>query len=95
MDEVLTLEKLSEIVDKFPPMPFVAYTMNPRTHSVLKSQTEPHPLTVPWMLGGVEVWVLPRQDEDCIEWHDKERLKAYLKMHGELDDPTTEQADKG
>jgi hypothetical protein len=82
------LQELLNLVKEFPPLPFMAFTMNPQTHAVLKTQCKPDERIHNFGqdFNGLEVWSVPGQAQDCLQWNDKRALRNYLIRMGVLED---------
>jgi hypothetical protein len=81
---------LLAIVDANPPAPFVGYTLNSPTYFRLRCQSHAQEFVdaedaskhgfFHGYFGGLLVYEAPLQKDDAIEWHDRDEMRAYLRI---------------
>jgi hypothetical protein len=78
----LTMEKLLDVLDSVPRIPWVGFTMNGPAYSALRYQCTEVEAKDPFHrpFGGVEVHCVYQQKAGCLRWGDKELMLKFIEL---------------
>jgi len=61
---------------------WTGFTVPWRVYGQLRSMTTPDKFR-PDLIGGLEVYVVSRQEADCLKWHDRKTMTDYIRLMDE------------
>ena len=96
----ISFETLREVFERFPPPPFVGFTMHPAGYYRMRSEVRNRPAEKtefsPFQgdFPGLEVVLVKNQPELILKWTDQKEMDAYVKeMRDKLPQDEVEQTD--